>query len=190
MGYKKQVKRSRFERGMTLLEMLITLAISAILLTVVAPSVQQIVASNKTVSEINELSSVLRFARFTAIEQSSNVVVCPTSDFAECSTNWNQAKIAFIDDNGNGDRDTNEDILSSATAIQSANSMTGPSASIVFFENGGANASVSVQVCPSDDDTKQAKALNITLQGRVRVSVDDDNDGIVEDVNGDNVSCS
>lgn len=178
------------EKGMTLLEMLITLAIAAIVLTVVAPSVQTIIAKNRTTSEINELSAIIQFARFTAIDQTSTTLVCPAGNYATCTTNWNEPKIVFIDSNGNGSRDSSETLLISSTGISSSNTMTGPDDPISFSDSGATNASASIKVCPNSNNAKLARAININAQGRVRVSIDSNNNDIYEDTNGDELSCS
>jgi type IV fimbrial biogenesis protein FimT len=178
------------QRGMTLLEMLVALAVVAIVLTVVAPSVQTIISKNRTTSEINELSAAIQFARFNAIDQSSRAVVCPAPDFAACSANWNQAKIVFIDNNGNGARDDSEALLFSTTAIATTNTMTGPSGPIVFYESGATNASASIKICPDSKDSKLARSININAQGRVRLSTDSDKNDIFEDTDGNELSCS
>lgn len=175
---------------MTLLEMLIVLAIAAIVLTVVAPSVQTIIAKSKTTSEINELSGVIQFARFTAIDQTSTTLVCPAGNFATCSTNWNEPKIVFIDSNSNGSRDTAEPLLMSSTGISSSNTMTGPEDPISFSDSGATNASASIKICPNDNNVKLARSININAQGRVRISVDSDKNDIYEDTNGDELSCT
>ncbi|MFT4652382.1 MAG: type IV fimbrial biogenesis protein FimT [Patiriisocius sp.] len=178
------------EKGMTLLEMLIALAVVAIVLTVVAPSVQTILAKNRTTSEINELSAVIQFARFTAIDQTSTAVLCPSANYSTCSTNWNNPKIVFIDANNNNTRDTSEPLLMSTTAIASSNTMTGPTTAISFLDSGAANASTSIKICPNTNENKLARSININAQGRVRMSIDSDNNDIFEDTSGTDLSCS
>ncbi len=185
-----QSTQKRQQRGLTLLEMLIALAVAAIVLTVVAPSVQNLLAKNRVTSEINELSAVIQFARYTAIDQNSRTLVCPASDFANCSTNWNQAKIVFIDNNNNNKRDTSEPLLLTTQIVSSVNSMTGPDTPLVFLDSGATTASVSIKVCPDENSNATARAININAQGRVRVSIDSDNDGVYEDTDGNDLSCS
>ncbi len=181
--------KSDKQAGLTLLEMMIALAVAAIVLTVVAPSIQSIVGKNRIVAEINEFSSVVQFARYTAIDQSSDTVVCPAADFANCSTNWNQAKIVFIDNNGNNQRDSSEPLLMTSEAISAKNEMTGPNGSIVFFDSGATNASISVKICPDNNNAAIARSININAQGRVRVSTDSNRDGIFEDADGNPITC-
>ena len=178
------------QRGVTLLEMLIALAISAIVLTVVAPNIQSMIAKNRISAEINELSGIIQYARFSAIDESSLALVCPSNDFATCSTNWNQAKIVFIDANNNGNRDTSEPLLMSTSAASNTNNFTGPVAPISFSETGESNTLITIKVCPSTNDEKMARGININRQGRVRISTDSNNNGVHEDIGGTELSCT
>ncbi len=178
------------QAGLTLLEMLIAIAIVIIVLTVVAPNMQTMVAKNRTISEINELSGVIQYARFTAIDQNATAVVCPAPDFENCSTNWNQAKIVFIDSNGNNSRDSTEPLLMTSTEITSGNNVTGPSSSIVFAGSGAINIPTNIKICPKNNEATIARGLSINAQGRVKVNVDSDGNSIVEDSEGNDISCS
>lgn len=187
---KEKIYMLHQQQGMTLLEMLIALAIAAIMLTVVAPNVQTIMAKNKTTAEINELSAALQYARYTAVDQSATTIVCPSSDFSNCSDNWNKAKIVFIDNNGNGDRDNSEPLLLATQSVSGSHNMTGPSDPVEFSETGGTNAATSIKICPDNNDVLYAKSINLNAQGRVRVSVDSNRDGVYEDTDGNPLSCS
>ena len=178
------------QTGLTLLEMLVAIAIVIIVLTVVAPNVQQVVKANRITAEINELSGVIQFARFTAIDQNANAVVCPASDFSNCGTNWNSAKIVFIDNNSNNIRDTSEPLLMTTGEITSTNQITGPGGSVIFRDSGATNLATNIQICPNDNDEKLAKGLSLNAQGRVKINTDSDNDGVVEDIEGNALSCS
>ena len=51
------------QQGLTLLEMLVAVAILAIILTTVAPGIQNIVIKNRITSDLNNLSAVVQRAR-------------------------------------------------------------------------------------------------------------------------------
>lgn len=184
------------QQGVTLLEMLVALAVAAIVLTVVAPNMQTIVAKNRITAEINHISAVIQFARFNAIDQKSATLICPTPDYADCSTNWNQAKMVFVDANSNGKRDTSEPLLMTTEAIVGGNNMKGPGAAIEFSDSGASNVSnaisdtASLVLCDKTKDEKLTRALLINQQGRVRVSFDSNDDDVHEDASGDALSCT
>lgn len=87
--------------GFTLLELLITLTIAAILLSVTVPSGKQLFHQQESASVTNQIVSLLYFARETAVSSGYNTGVCPTLDLATCSRNWNQAFIVYKDLDGN-----------------------------------------------------------------------------------------
>ena len=179
----------RIQKGLTLIEMLITLAIVAIIATAVSPSIQSILIKNRIVSEINELSAVIQFARNNAIEQQITTVVCPSADYLACTTNWNDPKIVFIDADNNGNRAANEELLASTGPISDNNELTGPANSLFFSPTGESSANVELLLCHTSKKAEYARSLTIALQGRVKVSGDSDRNGIHEDTDGNPLSC-
>lgn len=179
-----------FQKGVTLLEMMITLAILAIVLTVVAPSMQDFLIKNRITGEINEVSGIIQYARHLAIDEQTNITVCPSSNFETCGTDWNQAKIVFIDTDADGARGSDEDLLVTTAKASDSTTATGPSASIQFQDSGAASQSFTYQICPLNKDASFARAISVSLQGRVKISSDSDNDGTHEDIDGNALTCT
>lgn len=179
----------RIQKGLTLIEMLISLAIVAIIATAVSPSIQSILIKNRIVSEINELSAVIQFARNNAIEQQITTVVCPSADYLACSTNWNDPKIVFIDEDNNGNRAANEELLASTGLISDNNVLTGPANSVFFTPTGETLANTTLLLCHKSKKAEYARSLTIALQGRVKVSGDSDRNGTHEDTAGVPLTC-
>ena len=184
-----QVSRT-VQKGVTLLEMMITLAILAIVLTVVAPSMQDFLIKNRITGEINEISGVVQYARHLAIDEQINVVICPSADFEACGTDWNNPKIVFIDTNADGNRSSGEDLLVTTSKASDSTKITGPNANIHFKDSGAASQAFTIQICPNNNVVTFARALSVSLQGRVKVSADSDDDGTHEDMDGNALSCS
>lgn len=175
--------------GTTLVELMIGLAIVAIVLIVAVPSAQNIIIQNRIVSEINEISGIVQFARANAVDEQLPTIVCPTEDFSLCTTDWDDAKMVFGDLNGNGQRDDNEELLVGTSLISSSNFVTGPGAPIRFNPDGSALAQSVVMVCHGGKNAKYARAITLTLQGRVKMSQDADNNGVHEGATGSPLSC-
>lgn len=175
--------------GVTLFEMLITVAILAILVGVVSPAIQTITIKNRVTSDINSLSAIAQHARFTAINEQLDVVLCPSTDFLACVADWANAKIIFIDANGNGARDTNETLIAASDKLNKYNEIAGISGPVVFDEQGGISTRASIIICPNSGESIYASALLLSLYGRVSVAIDSDDDGIKEDINGSALSC-
>ncbi|MBT2971228.1 MAG: hypothetical protein B6D72_00460 [gamma proteobacterium symbiont of Ctena orbiculata] len=98
------------ERGYSLLELLVTLVISSILITIVIPSYRSFVAKNLQASEINSFVHHFRLARSLSITKETHHVVCPSSDGEHCSpsNDWSHGFILYEDSNRNRTRDRGE----------------------------------------------------------------------------------
>lgn len=66
--------------GFTIIELIVALAVLAILLTVGVPSVQELIKNNRVTGQTNELVAMINFARNEAIRRNSSVPVVLTSE--------------------------------------------------------------------------------------------------------------
>ena len=178
------------QSGVTLLEMLITIAIVAIVLTSVAPAMQTMLIQNRIVADTNELSSIIQYARHHSIDQQVDTLVCPSDNFTSCSADWNDVKMVFADIDGNGVRGTDEDILVATSATNPNNQVAGTAASLRFEASGAVDNPAVITLCHKDKVVKYARALIVSLQGRVKISRDDNDDGLHEDITGNALTCS
>ncbi len=76
--------------GFTLVELLISITVIAILLILTLPSFKNTLMNNRILSQTDALANSLNYARNTALSQSINVLVCPASiaGSTACGTNW------------------------------------------------------------------------------------------------------
>lgn len=90
--------------GMTLIELMVTIAILVVLLSVAAPSFQSMIASSSLRTASNELSTSLAQARSDAIRRGKRVTVCKSANGTQCTTtgDWGQGWIIFNDDDHSG----------------------------------------------------------------------------------------
>jgi type IV fimbrial biogenesis protein FimT len=175
--------------GFTLFEMLIVIAVSYIILGIVAPSAKRILDINRIAADINHTSALVRYARTLAISQIETIKLCPASDHSVCDRSWQLPIIVFADSNSNNIRDDDEPLLASGTAIAKHHKMSGPKSPITFRENGTNASPASITLCPVSNDSTLARAIYISLQGRTRLSQDYNNDGIHERVKNTNLNC-
>ncbi|MDV3514569.1 GspH/FimT family pseudopilin [Stenotrophomonas sp. C1657] len=77
--------------GFTLLELMVTVAVLAILVTVALPSFSAMIAGNRITAAGNDLMAGLQFARHEAIRRNDAVQVCASADGQACSdAGWNR----------------------------------------------------------------------------------------------------
>ncbi len=88
------------------MEMLITIAVLAILVTLAVPNFRQFIQNNRLSAQANELVAAMQYARSEALQRGVEVRVCASSDQASCTGNWNQGWIAVADPGG-----TDEEVL-------------------------------------------------------------------------------
>ncbi len=75
-------------RGFTLVELMITLAIAAIVLTFAVPSFTAIIKNNRIITQANEMVTALNLARSEAIKRTTIVNVVSTNNSTDWSGGW------------------------------------------------------------------------------------------------------
>ncbi len=159
-------------RGFTLIEVLITLALFAIITTSVAPSVSNFFTRNKVAAIVNNHSSALQLARHTAISQNVFVVLCPTDDMQTCGTDWNSTKMIFVDENGDDTLGVNEEIIGSADLVKGV--VIQSNRNIIRFApvNTAQTVNTTIKICPDISSNIFDRALVLSNVGRVRIERD------------------
>ncbi len=100
----------KHNKGFTLVEILMTMVIAAVLLGIGVPGLQTFIKNNSILAESNNLMTTIKTARSEAMTQRVFVTVCPSTNGIACGA-WNGGYIAFTDIDGDetidaGDGDT------------------------------------------------------------------------------------
>jgi type IV fimbrial biogenesis protein FimT len=182
-------KNEKYQLGATLVESMVVIAILGILTTVGIPSFKSMITKTRVASDLNEINSLMRFARFKAIEQENLVMLCPSSDYSVCSRDWNLPKIVFYDSNFNSERDPEEPLLKSTEGVEKTLRMSGRTSGIKFYESGITASPASITICTVDGEPIYSRQLTLSLQGKLKLSKDRNGDGIHESNSGTALSC-
>lgn len=94
----------RAHRGVTLIELLVALAIVAILGAIAAPTFRDLALNSARTATVNDFFHALFLARSEAIKRGQIVSLCPSADGQSCAKQqgaWTQGWIVFV----NKDRD-------------------------------------------------------------------------------------
>ncbi len=89
------------DKGFTLLELLITLGIVVILVSLAVSLNSSLIAHYRREVAAKRLISALNAARSAAISQGQNVTLCPSEDKKTCDDDWQHQLLIFIGGNKN-----------------------------------------------------------------------------------------
>lgn len=116
--------RITYTHGFTLVELLVTLAIMAITLTLGVPSFKDTIRENRLAGHSNRFLSALNIARSEAIKRGAVVTVCkanvdatpPACNGNPCDSGggancWEKGWLVFTDTNGDGVTDPEETVI-------------------------------------------------------------------------------
>ena len=96
-----------------MLELMVTVAIATLVLSVGVPSFTTMVQNNRMIAQTNALIGSLNVARAEALKVNTQVTICKSDDNATCDNglNWQDGWIVFIDNDANGTRAGGETLL-------------------------------------------------------------------------------
>lgn len=170
--------------GLTLVELIVTIAVFAIVLTVGVPSFLELVQNGRLRSANQAMTASLWLARSEAIKRGFRVALCPSLDGLQCSTgaSWEQGWIIFEDRNNNNQMDVNEQLLQSSAASEGL-TMSASAAlanSIAFTPAGrpmdgtGNSQSGAIVFCDSRGFAPHTRALLLSKAGALNTRVASD----------------
>ncbi len=165
------------QNGFTLIELMTTIGIAAILVTMAVPSLKSFTLNSRQTAGINELISGMHLARNTAITMNTRVTMCPSVNEQTCqSVNWDKGWIAFIDKNSNQIVDAEDTIVRSTSSIEGLTISSGLFSDYLMYRPNGrvmratvGQNSGSFTSCDYRG-SEHAKAIFLGLSGRPRVS--------------------
>ena len=180
--------------GITLVEILVTLVIAAVLLGLGIPRVTQLVDDSRSRAAVNQVVIAITLARSSAISLRQPTLLCPGSG-PQCGARdtWHQGALLFLDSNANGRQDPEDTLLKRLTgfdqgrlywrAFRNRTFLRFTPRGYTAWQNG------SFVYCPLPGIAKGARIVIVNSQGRTRSGQDSNQDGIVEDGSGRPAVC-
>jgi len=161
----------RQHTGITALELMVTMAIIAILLTTGVPAIKNYSWNLRMRSAIDMLQTDLNLARGRAVSHNIQTIVCPSVDSIVCSgaSHWQHGWIVFTDINGDRKKQDGEPLLKQAGKVEHLNISSLSRTDLRFFPNGSAPGSnTSIRFCDRRG-SHYASRIIVSNSGRIRV---------------------
>lgn len=160
--------------GFTLVELLIVIAIAAILASLATPSFTALLNDTRQGSAQSQLLADLNRARSEAIKRNARVLLCNTADGATCSvlTNWSTGWLVCFDADGNNDCDatsaTDPNPVVVRGALHSSLTLTASATPVRYNPNGtqGVGGGVTLSLAGSWGGA-QTKTLTVSATGNI-----------------------
>ena len=177
--------RRHFSKGFTAIELMVMVAILAILAGIAAPSFNPIIERWRVRQISEELQSTLYFARAEAIKRGGNVTILRSGDGGGCTavgtdtSLWSCGWIVFVDLNNDGALDSNEDTLQTAPApnkvsVQFTNTSDAKLTDPIKIDRWGrfssTNAAIdfAFRLTPKSGSAANASSICVSSSGRIK----------------------
>jgi type IV fimbrial biogenesis protein FimT len=185
-----------YQRAFTLIELIVVVAVAAILVSVGIPSFQNLINSNQLTSVTNEFVTALHYTRSEAIKRGATVTMCrrvfdddnnPQCGVSGDGKGWEAGWLIFVNpsDAGQFNADDGETLLRVHDAIGFGTQLRGNSkvAEFVSYVGSGFSRPGSLVICNEKDvgraDLKSgssAKVITISNTGRPAIKKITDTD--------------
>lgn len=181
------------EQGLSLIELLATLTVVAVLLGMGVPAYDSLVEDNRLVSNTNELVAAMHFARSEAIKRGTDVRICISNNAnvgaAGCSggTDWSAGWNVRVVGAGGAVLQRHAPLEGNETLVELGNNTR--VGQLRFDRLGFTTDGRTIISCDADKSDTTARGLIVNAVGQVRAAGDTDNDNIVEDAAGNDIDC-
>ncbi len=168
------MRKSSNQHGVTLVELIFSLAILATLLSISVPALGSFIQGTQSRSAFNTLVTSLNLARAGAVNRQTHMTTCPSVDQARCTDDiwWQRGWIVFVDSNNNGKRDDDETILEVVAAQPGIAIATTAGRKYITYRNDGTATGTNLTYTFCDSrGSKLAKSLVVNNAGRVRQGI-------------------
>ena len=165
--------------GFTLIELVVTMAVAAILVAIAVPNMRTFIQNGRLNTQVNDLIGDISLARSEAIKRRTNVGICMSTNGITCAGggDWRDGRAIFVDVDNNDTWNAGDQILRFREGLSSAADtlITNPEllVPVIFSPNGASSVPLGgpVGTFTFCDDRGASKGKQVSLNPMGQVSV-------------------
>ena len=162
------------QSGFTLIELMVTLAVAGILMSIAIPNYQTFILNSRITAQANEFMAAVGLTRSEAIKRATKVSICKSANNTSCTTsgNWAQGWIIFTDGGTEGIKDGTDAIIQVRGPLAGTNTFIGNTNVVNYIAYGASGFGKqpgTVSLCPPSPAAVVGREIVISSTGRARV---------------------
>lgn len=162
-------------KGLTLIELLVTIAVALVFIGLAVPSFFHIRQNNNAVLLTNHVAGAFNYARAEAIKRGESVSVCASANDQQTACgnagDWTNGWLIFVDNDGDGVLDAGDEVLRTGPVLDPGAIFTAPAAVVTFNSEGFAAAGSGVfNMSATGCDGNHGRTLTLSNTGRVSIA--------------------
>jgi type IV fimbrial biogenesis protein FimT len=187
-------KAYKLASGITLIELLVSISISAIITSIALPNFNDFIVQLRVDNEIYRLGRLLHVARNHAINSDNNTIVCPLQNNT-CTSDWHKTLSVFVDNNSDQkfNRNDGDLLITTKTAIKAGDMLIyAKNRTKITYQATGhlfGLANGTFRYCPKNFE-KKSRAIVVARSGRFYSSLDINKDGVDETRSNKAINCN
>jgi type IV fimbrial biogenesis protein FimT len=165
--------------GFTIVELMVTIALMAILAGVLAPNLRDFILNMRLTGDANDLMTDLMLARSEAVKRVTSITVCGKKNSGDTACgadpSWTAGWLIVIDANQDGKQDAGTTPIKLGGPVSGSNTLTntanGPNkGTITYSATGIATTGIAtLALCDTVRSNKYGRVIDVSAQGRARV---------------------
>ncbi|WP_298442546.1 GspH/FimT family protein [uncultured Ferrimonas sp.] len=154
-------------QGMTLVELMITLIIAAVLIAIAVPSLHTLTMSSRSRSATDGLYQDLMMARQLAATYQNSVTVCHLSSNS-CDGDWSKGYTVFIDADGSNSFTLGDETVQTRRPLNDADKLIYAANQVRFNGDGSSINNGDFVYCPNDANSEYSRSIRLSSSGMLR----------------------
>lgn len=152
----------QINRGFTLIELMVTIAVLAIVIVIAAPSFTSVIQSNRTTALHHEILGAIQLARSEAVKRRKEVIVCRSENMTDCANgaDWTAGWLV---------KEVAGDVVKIWDPV-SGMAVTGPITGAVFRGSGMATTATNFTITTSSCTSGTKYTIVVSLTGSAAAS--------------------